>query len=214
MKRSALGSHLSRRPVFIAIQWSRQVEQRAMADLGRRAHRHARLDRIQPVAMLLGDLRADALRSGRSRWSRIFGSLACERIDLRAARVARRHRAAAGDEDPALVADELHAVGQVRRKSSSSRHWHNAHASRTAPWTSHRPLLGNSALPQTSTGPGMLHVHAPMGGVDMVRAPAGDHARAELLACAASRDGSRTNPAGGRGSRYSGISGVVPSQAS
>ena len=50
------------------------------------------------------------------------------------------------------------------------------------PWTSHRPFVGNSAVPQISTGP-VYSVSMPQcARVDVVRAPAGDHAGAELLA--------------------------------
>ena len=41
--------------------------------------------------------------------------------------------------------------------------------------------MGNSAVPQISTGPRVLGVHAPVGRIDVVRAPAGDHACSELL---------------------------------
>ncbi len=79
-----------------------------------------------------------------------------------------------------------------------SRHWHRGRASRTGRARPRGRSWGIRRLPQISTGPVMLHVHAPMGGVDMVRAPAGDHAGAELLACGASRGDPRSRSAGGR----------------
>src|SRR6185437_2017678 len=58
----------------------------------------------------------------------------------------------AGDEDPAFAAIELDAVRIV----AGDRHRDAIRVARlvlNAPCTSHKPLFGNSAVPQTSTGP-------------------------------------------------------------
>src|SRR5205823_787411 len=93
---------------------------------------------------------------------------------------------AAGDEDPALVPDELDAVREV----AAHDHVHAVcvEGLRTeGPVHVPEALLRELGRAPDLDGAGPLGVHGPVRAVDVVRAPARDHPRPELLAAEPAR---------------------------
>ncbi len=154
----------------------------AMPDLGCRHGRFARVNAIEPIAMLIVGCVDLPLRRAYHRIENfgIAGAKWKDRLCRSAEGCSRRGPGVAADKDPAFVADPLDAVFKI----AGDGHDHAVGVAAVGfKGAVHVPeaLGGELSLAPDFDGAGELGVHAPVRGVDMMRAPAGDHACAELL---------------------------------
>ena len=192
---------------------ARPSAERCATSTGAIGCRRDRMHSSQLPWWLLALVEVDLVRPDDRRHDpRVAGGERLRVLQLRD-RVARRHLARCPRETKIQpsVPSKLDAVRASRRSRSCARRSRTtASVLKRAVHVPQALLSGTRASPRDLDRPRVLGVHRPVGAVDVVRAPAGDHAAPNCSQPQPARAG-RSRPAGARASRCSRRSGVEPS---